>query len=112
MFDEIFFSLSTKLKTSEFLLYHIIVGLFQKAIMESGTLLLELDGSYGYAHTSEIRAKQLCNFTDAQWTAANFAPLKQCLQNMTVQQFIDLDIVSGKNILGQVQHRESILGLY
>jgi hypothetical protein len=68
--------------------------------MESGTALLGLDGTFGYKHLSELRAKQLCNFTDAQWTSANFAPLKHCLQNMTFQRFIDLEYVSGKNILG------------
>jgi hypothetical protein len=62
--------------------------------MESGTVFLSLDGTFGYRQLSEMRAKQLCNFTDGQWAAANFVPLKQCLQNMSFERFIDLEYVS------------------
>jgi hypothetical protein len=58
-----------------------------------------LEGVDGYAHTSALRAKQLCNVTDEQWNAGNFASLKPCLQNMTVKRFIDLEGVSGNKLI-------------
>jgi hypothetical protein len=107
LFDDIFLALTDcsqrKLKLSLFWLCTVqivthksekLAGLIQKAIMESGTVLLQFDGTFGYERVSEVRAKALCNITDAQWTSANFAPLKQCLQNMTVQLFLDLDVVN------------------
>uniref|UniRef100_A0A914WW12 Carboxylesterase type B domain-containing protein n=1 Tax=Plectus sambesii TaxID=2011161 RepID=A0A914WW12_9BILA len=71
------------------------VGLFQQAIMESGTALLCFDGSFEYGYWSQTAAQQFCNFGPAQWNTGNFAALKQCMQNIPFNTFLQYNVDHG-----------------
>uniref|UniRef100_A0A914UVD4 Carboxylesterase type B domain-containing protein n=1 Tax=Plectus sambesii TaxID=2011161 RepID=A0A914UVD4_9BILA len=67
-------------------------GLFQQAIMESGTALLCFDGTFANAYFSQTVAQQLCNFTASQWNSGNFTELKACMQNVPTDDFLKVKL--------------------
>ncbi|KAE9553013.1 hypothetical protein FO519_003774 [Halicephalobus sp. NKZ332] len=63
-------------------------GLFQQAIMESGSIYTCLDGSTGFKNMSQERAQELCSFNQTDWDSKNYTFLKTCLMNKTYDDFL------------------------
>jgi len=66
--------------------------------MQSGTILLCFEGTFGNTELSEKRALQLCNVSREQWSAANNSVilnrrLHGCLDNMSPARFVALESV-------------------
>ncbi len=67
-----------------------VSGLFQQAILESGSILTCFEGALGTDNNNMNVAMQYCNFTADMWNkdlANNIISLKNCMQNVDAGAF-------------------------
>uniref|UniRef100_A0A914ECE8 Carboxylesterase type B domain-containing protein n=1 Tax=Acrobeloides nanus TaxID=290746 RepID=A0A914ECE8_9BILA len=59
-----------------------VFGLFQQAIMESGTAHLCFEDSLGPTYQDFRFVSRACGFTFDMWNSGNYSMIKECLMNM------------------------------